>query len=94
MNMFVRQLFGPNFGVLWEGSEPPKLGFTPSPENPKKWGSPPSQRTPIWSKQLSCKQLPTLWVSTFYVDQFKNFTLKGPFWGGEGLLLPEEPQIW
>jgi len=36
------------------------------------------------SKQLSHKQLPTLWDSTFYVEQFKNFTLGGPSFGVGG----------
>jgi len=34
--------------------------------------------TQICPKQLSHKQLLTLWVLTFYVEQFKNFTLEGP----------------
>jgi len=49
-------------------------GFVPSSKNPQ-----------IWSKQLSHKQLLTLWVSTFYVEQLKNFTLGGSFFGGAGV---------
>jgi len=47
----------------------------------KSSSSPPPLKGPqIWSKQLSHKYLPTLWVSAFYVEQFKSSVL------GVGLL--------
>jgi len=39
-------------------------------------------RTPKFEDELSHKQLPTLWVSTFYVEQFECFILEVPPAGG------------
>jgi len=41
--------------------------------------SPGGQFAQIRSKKLSHKQLPTLWVSSFCVEQFKTFILGEPF---------------
>jgi len=81
--LFVRHLFEPNLLVLRGGANPNFGGSLP--KGPQ-----------IWSKQLSQKQFPTLWISTFYVEQFKNLTLGGHFWGGgRGFATAsEEPQIW
>jgi len=43
-------------------------------------GNLPPEDPQIWSKQLSHKELPTLWVSTFYIEKFKNLTSEEPFW--------------
>jgi len=45
----------------------------------------PPEDLQIWSEQLSHKQLPTLWVTTFYVKEFKSF-----IWGSSP---PKGPQI-
>jgi len=49
-------------------------------------GSPPEDPQ-IWSKELSCIQLPTLWVSAFYVKPlkmtlFSAHVLRGALWCG------------
>jgi len=43
------------------------------------WGVWSPEDHQIWSKQLSLKQFPTCWVSTFYVEQLKSFILEKAF---------------
>jgi len=59
------------------------FGGVRSLEDPQIWSSEGPQN--LVQIIVSQTIVPTLWVSNFYVEQFKNFTL-----GGQGLA----PQIW